>query len=302
MFLGIAFGWLVGGRWGAAIVTAFVFVGIGFLISYWRHPETIVVAPSEHLFDARGQALPLRTGISRTRVMWLLLSVAALGTTISVAVRYREPAPSSQTPYPSRSQIPKGKSEPSGEESRKEPPRVESPPAASKPPEPAKAEKDKTKTTVERPPQTGTDPEIAKVRTDATGLIHKLWDSYKHWNEKDQFWGGRAGTIPTNATRRYQLRNNQDFTSKYRQTYEPQIVDVRNRLLAHIRELPTPPLNWDRERIYNIGPMPDGTMMITEVINLICDLRLLLNQLERENNLQLSCRDIKLGGICDFSR
>jgi len=93
MFLGGAFGSILGGPWGGGIVALFVFVGLGFLISYRYHPEEAAVPPvSTVLFNAHGEPVPPRraNGVRR-KILWLFFIIAGTGLTIGIGVRFHGP-------------------------------------------------------------------------------------------------------------------------------------------------------------------------------------------------------------------
>jgi len=88
------------------------------------------------------------------------------------------------------------------------------------------------------------------------------------------------------------------FADEYNETYRKEIVSTRSVLMGNVRHLPfTDPRI---ERLYRSPPeekipgWPTTPVSLRDVSDQLCDLRNLLNELERENNLELSGGELKI--------
>lgn len=137
--------------------------------------------------------------------------------------------------------------------------------------------------------------EITKLRVDARTLIVNLNDSILDWQRKTQFFRHAAPL-------REQFRA--EFCHKYETEYKNKVGSIKDRLIGHIRDIPEPPLSKTRNDIYDIERyLGSGcSVQAVEVEFQVFDLRLLLNQMERENGLELSCQKLTFVGPVFRSR
>jgi drug/metabolite transporter superfamily protein YnfA len=152
------------------------------------------------------------------------------------------------------------------------------------------------------PPKAATviDPEMLKTRAAARSFINSLYSRFASFatevNNVDD-WAVTTHIPPAN---RQKFRDHEIvvFGRDYIPQYRMQAVGIKNSLLGYID--PIPPLSVpfshddDRERLYPVAAFGDGAINPWEVQDQIYDLRMLLNEMEKENNLPLSCGDLKL--------
>jgi hypothetical protein len=131
------------------------------------------------------------------------------------------------------------------------------------------------------------DVEILKLRADATGLINSLYSDYVSWRSLDKWTedhGPESGSIR-------QLMLNKDaqaFTALYEQDYRSKVIAMRDDLLRHVRNVPrrNTEVGFSYQRL-------DGPVFPQQVDGQLCDMIILLNEMERENGLDVSGSGIK---------
>jgi hypothetical protein len=144
------------------------------------------------------------------------------------------------------------------------------------------------------------EPSVAKIRADATSLIHRLYKSASACSNDLAWWGSvqlQDGSGVKGIPYMYKSRLMQ-FADEYNETYRKEIVSTRSVLMGNVRHLPfTDPRI---ERLYRSPPeekipgWPTTPVSLRDVSDQLCDLRNLLNELERENNLELSGGELKI--------
>lgn len=134
------------------------------------------------------------------------------------------------------------------------------------------------------PPQNGgLDPEIVKLRRDASDLFYRLFNHVNWFYQIQQSLVAQKDTTSTAPNRLLAA----EFAKE-------NITDIRDRLMTHIRMLPRPPEGKDRNSIYSEPLVPGAGLMPQYAEAQMSDIRLLLNEMERENNLAPSCTEVKL--------
>ena len=178
-------------------------------------------------------------------------------------------------------------------------PTIPPPPSVARLPKPPPSEPSKPVRPRDKPQQkapsqtvlpssvTTIDPEIMKLRSEATDAIYELYrdvESYYSSMNRTRLLSN------VNMQRMARLTAGRVLT---RRVFDVPFVRIRDSLMTHIRNLP-PPQSQARSELYTLHPLPDGQIMVQDVELLISDLRLLLNEMEIENGLAPSCRDLTL--------
>jgi hypothetical protein len=146
-----------------------------------------------------------------------------------------------------------------------------------------------------RPPQTALppsdDPSVARIRADVTGLIYIIYSSLQELVKSEDFWRSTKSQGAVNTMIPAQQKA---FAKDYEDKYRKKVVDTRQVLISHIRHLT--PNESDMDPLYVPEDVPPGwtTISQNDVQNQLCDLRALLNELEKENNMELSGGDLIL--------
>jgi len=141
----------------------------------------------------------------------------------------------------------------------------------------------------EKPRPTGiatmTDSEIIRVRTDAVGRINESYEWLRNYRAEIQ----NKSSLPP-MVREPIIENLHDDLGKwYRQTHLPEAKRIRQELIGQIRNMPP----TAAEGLY--ADLQLGEPVPTVDIDMqLGDLRRLLNELERENNLPLSCQELNI--------
>ncbi len=129
--------------------------------------------------------------------------------------------------------------------------------------------------------------EISRVRAQAASLIFHFYGTLTQY-EDDSNRTGQSQSSIKNLMMRYRRDK---LAQDYDQQYRKQIKDVREDLMRNIHKMPEAG-HFDRERLYD-DKYTDRLTTI-EMEQQLSDLRLMLNEMEKENGLSLSCTDIKL--------
>jgi hypothetical protein len=142
------------------------------------------------------------------------------------------------------------------------------------------------------PVQFPDDPSIAKVRADATSLIYRL---YKSMDDEVRDINNWRSFRQTSGVQIMITKRHKEFSENYNDTYRNEAISIRKALMGHIRHLP--PTRHSTEHLYKpleIQPAgwPSPQVSESDVSEQLCDLRMLLNQLEKENNLELSATEL----------
>ncbi len=131
------------------------------------------------------------------------------------------------------------------------------------------------------PYQESSPEEIAVLRKRATVLIKGLFTGYADWREREKEWLDKKNEDKADEV-------SKEFTAEYDKNYKQKVIKARDSLLRNIKQWPKRAL--DVETSYK----SHGEFIFPQdVQGQLCDLIVLLNQLEKENNLEISCSDVK---------
>jgi hypothetical protein len=133
---------------------------------------------------------------------------------------------------------------------------------------------------------------IEQVRTDATSLVRRMNDTWILFQNQFAFWD----VNPTNTTRRMQIRLVGNLTKTIKDEYQDKASEIKNRLVGHIHGT-IPPLNprySSRGELYKpaAADSPGWDVNPADFRYTILDLKSLLNAVEQENHLPLSCQEV----------
>jgi hypothetical protein len=136
------------------------------------------------------------------------------------------------------------------------------------------------------------DREISSIRSESISLINRLYGSLNVFNREDDGYKSQPKELKL-ATEAERKRLLVEFGKAYQKDYAKLVADLYVTLMGHIQQ-PPPPRYGDRERIYQVIYLPNGGLLPQVVEDQLFDLCILLNEMERENNLPLSCSNLKL--------
>jgi len=142
--------------------------------------------------------------------------------------------------------------------------------------------------------------ELMKLRANAISVIRGLNDLLSVWQKRDHDLQRRL-IPPVSETERISVQslrdiNNQELSKNYFRDFHVRAVDVRDALLGHIAHVPT-----DRSGRANDSYYPtqgNNRIWSSALLEQTCDLIKLLNEIEIENNIQLSVVDIRQSLHC----
>src|SRR6267142_2702334 len=124
--------------------------------------------------------------------------------------------------------------------------------------------------------------EISRVRAEATSLIFHFYGTLTQYEDDSNRIRQSQSSI-----KNLMMRDRRDkLAQDYDQQYRKQIKGVRESLMRNIHKMPEAG-DFDRERLYD-DKYTDRLTTI-EMEQQLSDLRLMLNEMEKENGLLLSC-------------
>jgi hypothetical protein len=130
--------------------------------------------------------------------------------------------------------------------------------------------------------------EMERLRASAVSLIYRLSDGLRSFDATVAFWRN----TPASSAGKMRMMQNAwtKVAGEYTQQYRQEVIEARKCLMGHIRQLPQQfSTRVHTDRLYELPP--DSPIDIYEQL---ADLRRLLNEMETENDLSLSCGDVKL--------
>lgn len=142
---------------------------------------------------------------------------------------------------------------------------------------------------LERKHQMPEQSDVLKIRSDARSLINSLYGAMTQYDSDVEHWieMGRHGEKGPHDMIGVVTKQ---FMDRYISDYRVDVMNTQRQLLGHIQEVPK--RNPDIERIYQMcftSPYPNPRGIGEEIF----DLRLLLNEMEREHGLPLSGTQLK---------
>lgn len=131
--------------------------------------------------------------------------------------------------------------------------------------------------------------DVLKIRSDARSLINSLYEAMTQYDSDVEHWieMGRHGEKGPHDMISVVTKQ---FMDRYISDYRSDVMNTQRQLLGHIQEVPN--RNPDIDRIYQMCltlPYPNPRDIGEEIF----DLRLLLNEMEREHGLPLSGTQLK---------
>lgn len=150
-----------------------------------------------------------------------------------------------------------------------------------------------TPTRTPRPRQTPANAtDIERLRADAKSFINRFYLSFSAMRDDKDWW-------ERNSKNGYAIADHRvdEFSKEYNNNLRAPAHNIRESLMGHIQKLP----NYGRHDVTVLWKEPltsDGRVHPLSIEMQICDLVLLLNEMEKENSLALSCADIKSKTSC----
>lgn len=126
--------------------------------------------------------------------------------------------------------------------------------------------------------------EIIRVRKDAVGRINESYEWMRDYRAEIQ----RKSSLPPTVQEPITDKLHNNLSEWYRQTHLPEAKRIRRELIGHINgSMP----QTGAEGLYDDPPA--GMLPVTKDVDMqLYDLRILLNEVERENNLPLSLQNV----------
>ncbi len=131
--------------------------------------------------------------------------------------------------------------------------------------------------------------EIAALRESAIALIKNLFDSYTDWRKREREWLDKKNEAKADEV-------SKQFTDGYDQNYRQRVIETRDSLLRSVKQRPKRPSHIE------VSYRPHGEYIFPDVVQThLCDLIVLLNEMEKENSFEISCADVKrkIAPFCD---
>jgi hypothetical protein len=131
---------------------------------------------------------------------------------------------------------------------------------------------------------------VTQVRTEVTSFVNSAYEGLQEARDYETW----VRPLPISEEKKRVLigKAYEDFAKDYNKHYGPQAIDMRRALLGHIQNLPRGDSN--AEYTYKQYDLPPDWPKLNEagIEMQLKDLRTLLNEMEQENGLPLSCQNL----------